>query len=118
MYLAARSREKAEGVIKELGEATAKDAIFLKLDLSDLKAVKAAAEEFLRWLNSPTPAQVHSLSFCFSKETELHVLFNNAGVMHPPVEQLTADGYDLQFGTNVLGNTCLVISTQSHVVLS
>lgn len=25
------------------------------------------------------------------------------GVMVPPVEQLTADGYDLQFGTNVLG---------------
>lgn len=23
--------------------------------------------------------------------------------MQPPIEQLTADGYDLQFGTNVLG---------------
>ena len=23
--------------------------------------------------------------------------------MFPPIEQLTADGYDLQFGTNVLG---------------
>ena len=26
------------------------------------------------------------------------------GVMRPPIEQLTADGYDLQFGTNVLGH--------------
>lgn len=31
------------------------------------------------------------------------MLFNSGGVMFPPVEQLTADGYDLQFGTNVLG---------------
>jgi NAD(P)-dependent dehydrogenase (short-subunit alcohol dehydrogenase family) len=46
--------------------------------------------------------KVHPLNFC-SKETELHVLFNNAGVMSPPIEQVTVDGYDMQFGTNVLG---------------
>jgi len=86
VYLAARNQEKAFAAIKELSEVTGKEAIFLKLDLSDLKGIKAAAEEFL------------------SKETQLHVLFNNAGVMVPPVEQLTADGYDLQFGTNVLGH--------------
>ncbi|THH03891.1 hypothetical protein EW145_g5923 [Phellinidium pouzarii] len=40
-----------------------------------------------------------------SKETQLHILFNNGGVMAPPVDQLTADGYDLQFGTNVLGKS-------------
>jgi NAD(P)-dependent dehydrogenase (short-subunit alcohol dehydrogenase family) len=27
-----------------------------------------------------------------------------SGVMNPPIEQLTADGYDLQFGTNVVGH--------------
>jgi len=32
------------------------------------------------------------------------VLFNNGGIMVPPHEQLTVDGYDLQFGTNVLGH--------------
>jgi len=42
--------------------------------------------------------------YCCSKEKELHVLFNNAAVMAPPIEQLTANGYDLQFGTNVLGH--------------
>ena len=26
------------------------------------------------------------------------------GVMVPPIDQLTADGYDLQFGTNVVGH--------------
>ncbi|EJF57444.1 hypothetical protein DICSQDRAFT_69441, partial [Dichomitus squalens LYAD-421 SS1] len=31
------------------------------------------------------------------------VLFNSAGVMYPPVEQVKKDGFDLQFGTNVIG---------------
>ncbi|PPQ73482.1 hypothetical protein CVT26_010184 [Gymnopilus dilepis] len=86
VYLAARSQEKAEQAIKELKEQTGKEGIFLKLDLADLKSIKSAAEEFQ------------------SKEKELHVLFNNAGVMAPPIDQLTAQGYDLQFGTNVLGH--------------
>jgi len=86
VYVAARSEEKAHRAIQDLLEATGKEAHFLKLDLSDLQSIKAAAEEFT------------------SKEKELHVLFNNAGVMWPPHELLTADGYDLQFGTNVLGH--------------
>ncbi|KAF9235426.1 hypothetical protein BU15DRAFT_89589 [Melanogaster broomeanus] len=56
------------------------------MDLANLNSIKAAAEEFL------------------SQETQLNVLFNNAGVMVPPLDQLTDDGYDLQFGTNVLGH--------------
>ncbi|EKM52468.1 uncharacterized protein PHACADRAFT_260896 [Phanerochaete carnosa HHB-10118-sp] len=86
VYLAARSRSKAEVAIKDLKDATGRDAIFLELDLSSLVSVRKAAEEFL------------------SKERELHILFNNAGVMIPPMDQLTAEGYDLQFGTNVLGH--------------
>ncbi|KAF9524290.1 NAD-binding protein [Crepidotus variabilis] len=86
VYLAARNKEKAEAAINELKELTGREGIFLKLDLSNLASVKAAAEEFL------------------SKENELHILFNNAGVMVPPHEQLTTQGYDLQFGTNVLGH--------------
>jgi len=30
--------------------------------------------------------------------------------MIPPIDQLTADGYDLQFGTNVLGEGYFIIS--------
>ncbi|KAJ8591108.1 NAD(P)-binding protein [Rhizopogon salebrosus TDB-379] len=86
VYVAARSQEKVEAAIKDLKNSTGKEAIFLKLDLGDLKSVKAAAEEYL------------------SKETKLDVLFNNAGVMVPPKDLLTMDGYDLQFGTNVLGH--------------
>lgn len=44
------------------------------------------------------------------KEQELHVLFNNAGVMNPPIDTKTANGYDLQFGTNVLGHYLFTIS--------
>ncbi|KDR82951.1 hypothetical protein GALMADRAFT_238648 [Galerina marginata CBS 339.88] len=86
VYVAARSQEKAEKAIKDLKNDTGKEGIYLKMDLSDLKSVKAAAEEFL------------------SKEKELHILFNNAGVMAPPVGEITAQDYDLQFGTNVLGH--------------
>ena len=49
VYLAARSRSKADAAIKDLKEATGKDAIFLELDLANLASVKKAAEEFLRF---------------------------------------------------------------------
>jgi len=72
--------------IEDLKRDTGREALFLRLDLADLKSIKASAEEFL------------------SKENQLHVLFNNAGAIYPAVEAVTADGYDLQFGTNVLGH--------------
>ncbi|KIM74352.1 hypothetical protein PILCRDRAFT_14500 [Piloderma croceum F 1598] len=105
VYIAARSQAKAEAAIEQLQQLTGKKGIFLKLDLASLKAVKSAAEEFL------------------SKEKELHVLFNNGGVMAPPIEDITADGYDLQFGTNVLGHfyftklllPALIVAAQSTV---
>ncbi|KIO29245.1 hypothetical protein M407DRAFT_70708 [Tulasnella calospora MUT 4182] len=86
VYMAARSKAKAEAAIAELKTATGKDALFLQLDLADLDSITKSANEFM------------------SKEPALHILFNNGGVMIPPLEQLTADGYDLQFGTNVLGH--------------
>lgn len=50
VYIAARSQEKVEVAIKDLKDITGKEAIFLKLDLADLKSVKAAAEEYLRFV--------------------------------------------------------------------
>ncbi|KAF8871709.1 hypothetical protein CPB85DRAFT_1379041 [Mucidula mucida] len=86
VYIATRNEQKSKAVIEELREKTGKEALFLMLDLSDLNSVKVSAEEFLK------------------RETQLHVLFNNAGVFCVPVNELTPQGYDLQFGTNVLGH--------------
>ncbi|KAG5654335.1 hypothetical protein H0H81_004289 [Sphagnurus paluster] len=86
VYIAGRNQAKVEDAIRDLQSETGKTAIFLKVDLADLHSVKAGAQSFL------------------NREKELHVLFNNGGVMNPPVEQITAQGYDLQFGTNSLGH--------------
>lgn len=62
----------------------------LDLDLSSLASV-AALGEVLRAEGLP-----------------LHLLIANAGVMTPPRRQRTADGFELQFGTNHLGHVALV----------
>ena len=49
VYLAARSKEKANATISELKAATGKEALLLELDLARLAAVKKAAEIFLRF---------------------------------------------------------------------
>lgn len=62
VYMASRSKDKAEKAIASLKEATGKEALFHELDLSSLASVKKSAEEFL------------------TKEHELHILYNNACV--------------------------------------
>lgn len=53
VYVAARNKTQAEDTIRELKQETGNEAIFLNLDLANLEAVKAAAEEFLRFVCSP-----------------------------------------------------------------
>ncbi len=60
----------------------------LELDLADLGSVRSAAEEVS------------------SKTGGLDVLVNNAGIMAVPHGR-TADGFELQFGTNHLGHAAL-----------
>ncbi|KAJ7745823.1 NAD(P)-binding protein [Mycena maculata] len=86
VYLAARSPNKGKAAVAQLQTETNKRAIFLELDLADLKSVRRAAEVFL------------------AQESRLDILFNNGGVMIPPTDELTAQGYDLQFGTNTIGH--------------
>ncbi|VDD86806.1 unnamed protein product [Enterobius vermicularis] len=57
----------------------------LELDLSSLKSVKKAAEEFL------------------AKDWKLHILILNAGVFSPSVKK-TVDGFEMAFGVNHLGH--------------
>ncbi|KAK1633265.1 short chain dehydrogenase [Colletotrichum phormii] len=86
IYLAARSKDKAEKAIQTLKEENPKatNITFLKLDLASFDSVKAAAADFL------------------SKESRLDILVNNAGIMMTP-EGLSTEGYEIQFGTNVMG---------------
>ncbi|KAI8995252.1 NAD-P-binding protein [Trametes punicea] len=86
VYIAGRNPQRVQEAIEDLRRETGKEALSLQLDLADLHSIKRAAEEFL------------------SKEQRLDVLFNSAGLMYPPVEETTKDGYDLQFGTNVIGH--------------
>jgi retinol dehydrogenase-12 len=86
--VAARSEEKALKAIDAIKQNTPKSAgelVFLHLDLSDLSTIKKSAQDFL------------------SKERKLDVLFNNAGVMATPQGSKTAQGYELQLGTNNIG---------------
>lgn len=50
VYLAARSKDKAEAAIRDLQQSTGKEAIFLHLDLGNLASVRASAAEFLEYV--------------------------------------------------------------------
>jgi retinol dehydrogenase-12 len=83
VYIAARSEERAKAAIEDLKQTTGKEAIWLKLDLSSLKSVKAAAEEFLGCVHRVISSRQDLIHTFIRKETELHVLFNNACVFLP-----------------------------------
>ena len=56
-------------------------------------------------LDLASQASVHALADRF--DGPLDLLVNNAGVMTPPRHRKTADGFELQFGTNHLGHFAL-----------
>lgn len=60
------------------------------MDLSSLASVRAFADILL------------------AAGRPIHLLINNAGVMTPPDRQTTADGHELQWGTNHLGHVALI----------
>jgi len=91
VYIAGRDEAKCRLAIEELRNETSRTALFLQLDLANLKSIKETVAQF----------QKH--------ESELHILINNGGVMIPPAAALTADGHDLQFGTNALGHYYLTV---------
>ncbi|KAF8603277.1 NAD-binding protein [Ceratobasidium sp. AG-I] len=100
VYMASRCPKRASAAVAWLKETTyGKEPVYLQLDLADLQSVRTAAAEFL------------------GKESELHCLFNNGGVFAPPFSHKTVEGYDLQFGANVLGHyllTTLLLPTMIH----
>ncbi|WP_150254161.1 SDR family oxidoreductase [Nocardiopsis deserti] len=63
----------------------------------------------LRGLDLSSLASVAALGDTLREEgLPIHILVNNAGVMTPPDRQTTADGFEVQFGTNHLGHFALV----------
>jgi NAD(P)-dependent dehydrogenase (short-subunit alcohol dehydrogenase family) len=84
VVLACRNLEKGQAALAEVGSG----AELEELDLASLDSVKAFAERFL------------------ASHDGLDLLINNAGLMAPP-RGVTADGFELQFGTNVLGHFAL-----------
>lgn len=88
VYVAARSEEKAATAIDAIKAAVPTSTgqlTFLRLDLADLSTISASAKQFL------------------TRESKLHVLFNNAGVMNPAQGSVTAQNYELQLGVNNIG---------------
>jgi NAD(P)-dependent dehydrogenase (short-subunit alcohol dehydrogenase family) len=54
-------------------------------------------------------ASVRAFAGKVDRETKLDLLVNNAGVMAVPERRETADGFELQFGTNYLGPFALTL---------
>lgn len=55
VYMGARSEAKANEAIENLKAETGHEAIFLQLDLADLKSVRRAAEEFISCVGLSIP---------------------------------------------------------------
>ncbi|WP_432542672.1 SDR family oxidoreductase [Kineococcus sp. SYSU DK002] len=91
VLLPVRNRTKGEAALARIrAEHPAAEVTLHDLDLSSLSSVAALGHR-LRAEGAP-----------------IHLLVNNAGVMTPPQRQSTADGFELQLGTNHLGHVALV----------
>ncbi|MFJ4036510.1 SDR family oxidoreductase [Microbacterium sp. NPDC090007] len=74
-----------------------------------IRADNPAARIAVHDLDLSSSASVASFGSAMRAEgAPVHLLINNAGVMTPPSRQTTADGHELQFGTNHLGHVAVV----------
>jgi NAD(P)-dependent dehydrogenase (short-subunit alcohol dehydrogenase family) len=95
-----RGKQAADEISRRITEA---DLEVRQIDLADVSSVREFAEGF---------------------DGPLDLLVNNAGVMAPPRRAVTANGFELQFGTNHLGHyvltglllPALLAATQPRVV--
>ncbi len=90
VVIAGRDRTKGDAAVARVRAEVPDAAVrFEALDLANLRAVR---------------------TFCdrLREQTDrVDVLVNNAAVMTPPARRLTADGFELQLGTNHLGHVAL-----------
>lgn len=93
VLLVARDQVKLQAVAEDLRQQKSGTQMHTQcMDLADLDSVRAAAGEILQ------------------RHPRIHLLINNAGVMACPLAR-TAQGFEMQFGTNHMGHflfTCLL----------
>jgi len=94
VLMLARDSDKLAAVALELQQDNPAAILHTaSVDLADLDSVRATAAAIL------------------AEHAQIHLLINNAGVMACPLAR-TAQGYEMQFGTNHLGHflfTCLLV---------
>jgi NAD(P)-dependent dehydrogenase (short-subunit alcohol dehydrogenase family) len=89
VILTGRDDRKGQSAIEKIGrEVIGAKITYERLDLASLQSIADFAQ------------RMQSL-------TSLDILINNAGVMALPRRQTTADGFEMQFGTNHLGHFAL-----------
>jgi len=89
VILACRNKARGEAAVRQIDQEYSEAQVeLMQLDLSDLASVRRFADEFS------------------SHYDRLDILINNAGIMAIPFGK-TADGFELQFGTNHLGHFAL-----------
>lgn len=89
VFMAARNEGRGRGAVANVSAEAGSGAVeFVKLDLADTSSIEAAV------------ASVHEMT------DGLDAIVNNAGIMQTP-QQKTADGFEMQFGTNHLGHFLL-----------
>jgi NAD(P)-dependent dehydrogenase (short-subunit alcohol dehydrogenase family) len=94
VVLAVRDVAKGEAAAESIsGKSISGNCEIRQLDLADLASVRAFANAW---------------------QAEISVLINNAGVMRTP-ERRTADGFELQIGTNHLGHFALTNLLLPHI---
>lgn len=77
--------------------------------IAGIRRTTPAANLSLRDLDLSSLASISTLGETLREEGQpIHILINNAGVMTPPERQTTADGFELQFGSNHLGHFALI----------
>jgi len=100
VVLAARNKEKGFAALERIKlEVPEADLQFMKLDLANLETIKHFADAFIE------------------EYERLDILINNAGVMAIPLRR-TAQGFEMQFGTNHLGHFALTALMTDFMELS
>jgi NAD(P)-dependent dehydrogenase (short-subunit alcohol dehydrogenase family) len=90
VLLGCRNYAKGQAALDRLlREAPGASAELVELDMASLSSIRAFVADFAR------------------RGIALDLLINNAGVMALPKRELTADGFERQFGTNHLGHFAL-----------